>query len=159
MIDTTTSVQLLAGLAIVVYALVTVVLTRITTRAGTLAAIGLAPGVIWVIAPDALAAGSMDLPFPVRRLALLLIGVAVAVRYLSARTDQPAGTRRVAGIVSAICFWSGVSVTSGNWLVSIGALVSAAVFATSIGRHRDEITSAASAGGSVRRWRDRQAPG
>lgn len=159
MIDTTTSVTLLAGLSIVAYALVTIVLTRITTRAGALAAIGLAPAVVWVIAPEALAAGSIDLPFTVRRPAILLIGAALAVRYLSARTDQPAMTGRIAGIASAICFWSGLSVTSGNWLVSVGALVAAVVFATAIPRHRDEITSAASGDAPGRRRRDRQAHG
>ena len=152
--DLATSVALLLGVSVVLYFILTVVFTRITTRTYLLAAAGLVPLLVWVIAPYAVSAGDLGVSLAVRRPALLLMAGAVGLRYVAIRTDRSDRIRSVAGTSSAGLFWLGAAIAASNWIVALGALVSAAAFVRARPRTRDEVTSAASAGVVRRRSAD-----
>jgi hypothetical protein len=126
MIDLELSIRLLIALASAVFAGVVVVTREASGARLAAAAVGLAPLIAWIVAPQFLSVAELSLPVAVRRPAVLLVGVAILLRYLPLRTDRHGGRgTRLAPVAAAILFWTGVAVTSANWIVAVGALLPA----------------------------------
>jgi hypothetical protein len=147
-IELETSIRLMIGLATALFAVVTVLFSRLSTVHTAVGAVGLAPLLLWIAAPEFLNAAQIEVPVTWARPAVLLVGAAIVVRYLATRTGRAGrGARRGLGIASAVLFWTGVALTTGNWIVVVsvtipatiaGAVVPAAGEATSEASSRED---------------------
>lgn len=130
MIELELSVQLLTGLSTAVYAFVVAGTSTMTPVRATAGIIGLAPLLSWIVVPPFLGVADLSLPLVARRPAVLLVGIAILLRYLPLRTGRMgAGGTRAAAVAGALLFWAGVSLSAANWIVAVATLLPAAVSA------------------------------
>lgn len=135
MIELELSIQLLTGLATAVYVFVVLGTGSVGPAAATAGMVGLTPLLSWIIVPEFLGFADVGLPVAVRRPAVLLVGVAILLRYLPLRTSRFSETGlRVAGISAAVLFWGGVALSSANWIVALGAALPAIAGAMAVTR-------------------------
>ena len=126
MIDPELSLTVLTGLAAAVYAFVVVVTTTVPPIRLAVGAVGFGPFVWWVFGPHFFDFAEIALPPGIRRPALVLIGLAIATRYASVRSNR-VGARglRIAAVTAAALFWVGVGVSTANLLLAATALLPA----------------------------------
>jgi hypothetical protein len=120
------SVQLLTGLATAVFTFVVVITAAVSPARAAVGLVGLAPLAAWILLPEFLQIGAIDLPIRIRRPAVLLVAVAILLRYIPLRARRfAAGAVRATAIAAAVTFWAGVGLSSANWIVAVAALLPA----------------------------------
>lgn len=125
MIDIATSVRLLLALVVLVYGYL-VAMGSPGRRRLVLAAVGIVPFFVWIVAPGALSMGEMGVALGVRRIALLASAAAVALRYASVRSrERSHAARRAMSVVASALLLASLAVGSSNWLVAAAAVVTA----------------------------------
>jgi hypothetical protein len=121
------------GLAAAVFAVVTVLFSRVSTIHAAVGTVGLAPLLVWIVAPGFLSAAQVEVPIAWARPAVLLVGAAIVARYVATRSGRAGkGARRGLGIASGVLFWAGAAVTTGNWIVVVSVTIPAIIAAVVI---------------------------
>ncbi|MFW6212503.1 MAG: hypothetical protein ACOC8L_06355 [Spirochaetota bacterium] len=133
MIELETSIRLMIGLATALFAVVTVLFSRVSSTHAAIGAVGLAPLLVWIAAPEFLAVAQLEVPLYWARPAVLLVGAAIVFRYLATRSGGARrGARRGLGVASGVLLWVGAAVTTGNWIVAVSVILPAIVAAVVI---------------------------
>ena len=130
MIPLSTSVRLLLGLTVLVYAyLVSIGRTVRGTRL-VVAVAGLVPVFAWIAAPGLLEAGDLPIGMQLRRLSLVVGGLGIVAGYAAIRAREMSDrTRAAVGAAGTVLLVTAVVGASANWLAGAAAAVSAAAVA------------------------------
>ena len=126
MIELELSVRLLAGLATAVFAFVVIVTAIVSPVRAAAGLVGLTPLIGWILVPEFLQAGTISLPIVIRRPAVLLIAVAILLRYIPLRSRHfTTAAIRATAVAAAGLFWLGIALSAANWIVALSALLPA----------------------------------
>ncbi len=126
MVAPLTSLKLFLTLVLIVYGYLVSLATPLPRSRLAAALAGVVPFAVWLIAPDLLEVGSIDISMTVRRLSLLVGAAAVALRYACVRSgDRTRGSWRLLARVSAGCLCAAVGLGTANWLATAAFAVSA----------------------------------